>query len=62
MTQVHQPGQSVFRSVLPERYRLEAVPSVPAVSPAGGCRGRAEPAGTLCDQSQNAFGREADAA
>ena len=61
MVRTHQPGEAVFRSILP-RHRLEAVPGVPAVGPTRRRCRRADSSRTLPDQGQGALGREADAA
>jgi hypothetical protein len=35
MVRGHQPGEAVFKSILPERYRLEAVPGISTGGPTG---------------------------
>ena len=56
----HYPGQSVFRSILPEDIEWKpfaALPPSVGLAP----RRRAVSASSLCDQSQSASGREDDA-
>ena len=62
MTQVHQPGQSVFRSVLPEDIDWKPFPAFPPSVRLAVVVGEPSQPGPYVIRSQSAFGREADAA
>src|SRR5262249_28955432 len=62
MARPHQPGESDFRSILPEDIDWKPFPAFPAFGPAGRAGRRSHATGTLCHTSKGAVRGEADAA
>jgi hypothetical protein len=61
MVRTHQPGEAVFRSILPEDIDWKPFAAFPPSVPIGRARRSTVGAGPLCDPGQGARRREADA-